>query len=208
MTNLDRETVARCAQSGDLLLFRGQAWYSRWIEYFTGSQYSHVALLIRDPEFGSREQLPGLYVFESTLFEIPEVESGCRRRGVQLVRFEDVCEQRKQAGETICYRRLDCVRDRDFSQKLRQIHEDVHAQPYDLHWTHWVRAKFDIELGQCQDSSSFWCSAFVGYVYVRLGLLHPQIPWTLLTPRRFSSLEDKQLSFLHCTLSDDQEIRL
>ena len=45
-------------EDGDLLFFRGRAWYSRLIRWWTGSPYSHVAAVLSVRFTGSPERIP------------------------------------------------------------------------------------------------------------------------------------------------------
>ena len=38
-------------------------------------------------------------------------------------------------------------------------------------------------------------SALVGYIYVQLGILDKDLPWTLISPRRFSHYEKPRIKF-------------
>ena len=53
----------------------------------------------------------------------------------------------------------------------------------------------------------FWCSALIGYIYVKLGFLNEKIKWTLLTPNNFSSHnKNSELVFINCNLNNDASL--
>jgi len=60
----------------------------------------------------------------------------------------------------------------------------------------WIKAEFQIELGDEQKENTFWCSALVTYVYINLGFLDKTLPWTIIAPRRFSYYENERLTYL------------
>ena len=45
------------------------------------------------------------------------------------------------------------------------------TKPYDLNPLDWSKAARDIEIGDCQKDNTFWCSALVSYIYIKLGFL-------------------------------------
>ena len=44
------EEFTKTIKSGDLILFSGNAWYSKIIEYFTNSKYSHIGIILQEGE--------------------------------------------------------------------------------------------------------------------------------------------------------------
>ena len=44
-----------------------------------------------------------------------------------------------------------------------------------------------------QKTNRFWCSALIGYIYTKLGILNSDTDWSILRPCDFS--EDSQLKF-------------
>ena len=88
---------------------------------------------------------------------------------------------------------------------MDQIHSDLHNLPYDTDPIDWIKAKFNIELGNLQKTDTFWCSALVAYSYVKLGFLNEDIPWTIITPQDFSCTSSR-LIFKNCCLSDEKKI--
>lgn len=52
-------------KTGDILLVHGTSyWYERLIEWFTGSEYSHVAMVVKNPPFFPCKS--GLFIIESS----------------------------------------------------------------------------------------------------------------------------------------------
>ena len=62
-------------QTGDILLYNSQYWYSRLIEWGSGSKFSHISIILRDPTF-INENLNGLYILESSYEDIPDSNTG------------------------------------------------------------------------------------------------------------------------------------
>ncbi len=185
-------------QTGDMILFNGNYFLSRIIEYITGSIYSHAAIIIKNPNFLG-EQYQGTYIIESGYEDKKDVENNRYKFGVQLTNFEELL---KNYNGKIYVRKLNCERNQDFYQKIIDFHSDVHNLPYDTNPIDWFKAKFNIDIGNIQKKNTFWCSALVSYFYVKLGFLNNNIPWTLIKPQDLSS-SSNTLKFIHCTLSDD-----
>ena len=66
-------------QTGDLLLFRGNAWVSKILEYMGKSKYSHVGMIIKNPSFIDPDLEDGLYVWDSSWGYIPDSEDNVYR---------------------------------------------------------------------------------------------------------------------------------
>ncbi len=188
-------------QTGDLILFNGNYFLSRFIELITGSIYSHTAIIVKNPNFLG-EKYQGTYILESGYEDKKDVENNRIKFGVQLTNFEELL---KNYNGKIYVRKLNCQRNQDFEQKVIDFHSDVHNLPYDLNPIDWFKAKFNIDIGNIQKKNTFWCSALVSYFYVKLGFLTKDIPWTLIKPQDLSSSSNK-LKFINCTLTDDTPI--
>ena len=81
-------------QTGDIILFNGNYLLSRFIEYISGSIYSHVAIIIKNPNFLG-EQYEGIYILESGYEGKKDVENDRYKFGVQLTNFEELVKNYK-----------------------------------------------------------------------------------------------------------------
>lgn len=190
-------------ETGDLLLLNGKYFISKLIEYFTGSIFSHCGILIKNPKFFDN-QLEGLYLLESGSEINPDSENNRKKIGVQLTKLDDII---KNYDGDLYIRKLKCEKGEDFYEKMEQIHSDLHNLPYDINPIDWLKAEFDIEVGNLQKKNTFWCSALVAYVYTKLGFLDENIPWTIIKPQDFSCTS-KRLIFKNCILSDERKLLL
>ena len=194
------------AQTGDLLLFEGDAWYSRLIEYFGYSRYSHIGMILRDPTY-LEPNLQGLYLMQSSIVPNPDsAEDGKKHFGVQIIPLDEAITNYKQGRGTMYYRSLECLRDEQFTERLGNAYQIAKDKPYDLNPCDWIRAKFGITCGSVHKTDEFWCSSLIAFMYVRLGFLYPSLPWTLIAPRRFSAFEQLQLNFQDCSITDEVEV--
>ena len=197
--------------TGDILLFQGNALVSRFLEYFGRSKYSHVAMVLKNPRY-IRPDLPdGLYVLEASSNDAPDVEhllgssesfGGAR---VALHRLEDVLAL--YPSGSVFLRHVSCTRDETFYQRLAAAHEEVHHKPYDLNPVDWIRAEWNLIHPLAihpdyQKTDAFWCSALLCYLFHRLDLLEHEVDWSLIAPREFSAQEGTRLRF-RCPVSEE-----
>ena len=188
-------------ETGDIILFSGNYFLSHIIEYFTNSNYSHVGVILKNPNLGDAK-FKGIYLLESGFENTPDPENNRIKKGVQIINFE---EKFKNYKGRIYVRKLHCNRNNKFYEKIIQIHSAVHNIPYDLNPIDWIKGYYKIDIGNTQKENKYWCSALVAYVYVELGFLDKNIPWTLLSPQNLSSSCDK-LKFINCILDKDTQI--
>lgn len=164
-------------QTGDLILFTGNTFISKFIQYFQHNQFSHVGIIIKNPKFLDPSLEDGIYLLESGVEPI-----------VQLNLLDDVL--RLCSKSTVYVRSITCTRDEEFYQKLRDtylqikdtnIFDRITKLDYNLsNYTHYYMC---IPL----PSQKTWCSSMTAYVFCKLGLIDEKINWTLISPSEFSS---------------------
>ena len=206
---MNKEEFLQTCQTGDLLLYNSNTLAGRAVEWFSGSRYSHVAIILRDPTY-IRSDLKGLYILESGSEQVHDVLSKKKVIGVQVVKLLSVLKEYENGRfGNLYYRRLRCKRDDDFREKIRSTVNQTDAKWYDVDALDWIKALFHIELGNEQRVNTFWCSALVSYVYVQLGFLENTLRWTIVSPRQFSYYENDCLSFVGgCTLDPERALAL
>jgi len=188
-------------ETGDIILFNGNYFMSNIIEYFTSSIYSHVGIILKNPDLGDAT-FEGIYLLESGRENTPDPENNRIKKGVQIINLE---EKIKNFNGQIYVRKLHCTRDKEFYEKIKNIHSAVHNIPYDLNPIDWIKADLQLDIGNTHKTNTYWCSALVTYVYVKLGFLDKNIPWSLISPQDLSSSCNK-LKFINCILDKDKDI--
>jgi len=188
-------------ETGDIILFNGNYFMSHIIEYFTSSIYSHVGIILKNPDLGDAT-FEGIYLLESGRENTPDPENNRIKKGVQIINLE---EKIKNFNGQIYVRKLHCTRDKEFYEKIKHIHSAVHNIPYDLNPIDWIKADLQLDIGNTHKTNTYWCSALVTYVYVKLGFLDKNIPWSLISPQDLSSSCNK-LKFINCILDKDKDI--
>jgi len=204
MDNISRKSLIENCQTGDILLYNSKYTIGRLIEYFTKSKFSHISVILRDPTYID-PLLKGLYVIESGSEKIKDAMSGKKVIGVQVIPLNYVLDQ-YDGGYigNLYYRKLDCKRDDTFLNKIKEIVRATDTKPYDLNPIDWIKAAFDIEIGDCQKDNTFWCSALVSYIYIKLGFLPEKLPWTIIAPKKFSYYEEDCLKFKDCDVEKEK----
>jgi hypothetical protein len=190
---------------GDIILFSGKWSFTSWfVKFCTWSRYSHIGMILKNPLF-THPPLDGIYLIESVSGNLPDAENNREKIGVQIVSIED--RLRNYNGD-LYYRKLNCDRNESFYKKLSQVHSDVHNIQYDDTIFDWIKAKFNIELGNVQKLNEFWCSALTSYIYVKLDLLTADTIWTLDTPKEWGTedIKHSSLEFVDCNLDTELKI--
>jgi len=188
-------------ETGDIILFNGNYFMSHIVEYFTNSIYSHIGIILKNPDLGDAT-FKGIYLLESEKENTPDPENNRIKKGVQIINLE---EKMKNYNGRIYVRKLQCTRDKAFYEKIKHIHSSVHNIPYDLNPIDWIKAELHLDIGNTQKMNTYWCSALVTYVFVQLGFLNKNIQWSLISPQDLSSSCCK-FKFINCILNKDEYI--
>ena len=205
-------------QTGDLLLFVSDSsnWFfgpfTKMISWGTHSNYTHIAMVLRDPIFSDMPPLKGLYVWESSWEGTPDPQDGKTKLGVQITPLQVILDAYKDKGH-VFVRKLkrnlhrscptcgQTVDDLFTKEKLQEIHSVVYDKPYDIVPKDWVEAFFHKDSNP-QKTSRFWCAALIGYIYTKIGILESTTDWSILTPNDFS-LGGENLNFVNQNVLED-----
>ena len=205
-------TEMRCKlKTGDLLLcddleYKSWGLLSWVIKFATKSDFSHVGMIVVDPEF-TNVSLKGTYVWTSGISDVPDPEDNTKKFGVQFVPYDHFI---KTYGGKIYVRRIEFESTEEYNkifnfEKLKEIHKVVYDKPYDVVVTDWIEAYCKKD-HHPQKTSRFFCSAFIGYIYTKLSLFEEELDWSILYPSYFSS-ENKTFSLNHnATLTKEHHV--
>lgn len=206
--SIELKNFLETCDTGDILLYNSCYWYSRFIEVASGSKFSHIAIILRDPVY-INPKLKGLYILESSYEDIPDSNTGKKVWGVQIIPLEYVINQYQSSYiGNLYYRKLEVEKTDDFYSKLTKCVNYVEGDKYDLNIIDWIKAGCNIQTGNEQKDYTFWCSALIAYVYINLGLINEDIPWTITPPKQFSHYESDSLTFTNCKLNPELFIDL
>ena len=184
-------------KTGDLLLFNDQTTgsfgaFTKMIKWGTHSNYSHTAMILKDPTF-LHPHLKGLYVWESSWEGTPDPQDHKIKLGVQITPIDEILETYKRTGGHVYYRNVKTEKNLFTDENLAKVHEVVYKKPYDICPVDWVEAFLQKDL-KPQKTERFWCSALVGYIYTKCGVLKSDTDWSILRPTDLS-LDGEKLSF-------------
>tara|TARA_Y100000994_G_scaffold146985_2_gene120257 strand:+ start:7867 stop:8481 length:615 start_codon:yes stop_codon:yes gene_type:complete len=170
------------------------------IQYFSNSIYTHCGIILKDPMINDIK-MKGIYVWESSLV-YNYVDSPGYKPGVKVVPVEEFIE--KYNGY-IDYRKIK-LNHIIYESAINKINETVKNKPYDIVPYHWLEAAFHIDLTP-QRTDRFWCSALLGYVFVKLELLPKKVDWSILSPGEFSSCGDLEKKYINCSFEKELRIK-
>ena len=185
-------------QTGDLILFSADhGFLTACIKLCSHSKFSHIGMVIRDPNFLPDDLKVGIYLLESTSLETTvDIEDHKKKIGVQIQDLRTVLEN--YPGKTY-YRRLMCNRDAEFMTRLSYAHSLVHNEPYDFEPIDWIDLAFHTHYGNLHREDEFVCSALVAFMYVSLGILNKNTNWTVYRPCDFGTENLSDRNYLYFT---------
>jgi hypothetical protein len=195
-------------ETGDLLLFHGNTWLSKILEYFGKSKYSHVGMIIKSTHFDLNLDPNETYILHSSFGSKPDAEDKKIKYGVQIEKLSDVLQT--YPNHSVYFRKVKTERNETFYEKLKEIHTEVHGKPYDLNIKDWIEAKLNLENpipvnSLYKHTNNFWCSALISFIYFKLGWIS-ECNWSLIAPREFSSVESTGQLLFTCIIEDEKLI--
>jgi hypothetical protein len=192
---------------GDLVLVNNKSTgifnaFLNMIRWGTHSDYTHVAIIIDNPTFAEKS-LKGTYVWQSTYEGIPDPQDDKIKLGVQLTGVDDFVDHYKNA--TCFVRRFSDVA-LFTDDNLKEAHDVAYDKPYDLYPKDWIEALVQKD-SQPQKIDRFWCSAFVGFVLTKIGILHSDSDWSIMRPCDFA-LDGENIKYAGDTKLEPVEYKL
>lgn len=202
--NINNKDYLETFSTGDIILFNGNGFISDIIEYVTHSDWSHVGMVVKDPDY--LIQTPptkGLFLFES---DIPtstdpciDIDTGKRLRGVSLVHLE---ERLEQYDGGVAYRKLNWDKtDTEINNMFKIVYNTTYHKKYDInpldlidpivHHKYWIIDK--LCGSDPRQVNKFFCSSLLAYTYTQFGLLKSNTEWSEIYPKYFAeniNLED------------------
>lgn len=184
-------------RTGDILLFNEHpnnilfSFIDSCIRCATNSPYSHAGIVIVDPEWAPK----GTYVWDSSYHVHPDPQDHKIKFGIALVKLEDYLNNID--GKQQLYRRSP-VDPRTYDlftpEKLKCLHDAVYGKHYDTTIGHWFAGLVHAFIPR--STKTFFCSAFVSYTLARMGILHEETDWTIVSPGMLSK-DCHKLSWLY-----------
>ena len=182
-------------KTGDILLFDNGRCnpISMLIKYFTSSNITHVAMVLKDPDFID-PPLKGYYVWESNYEGEPDPQDNEVKFGVQITPLDEICDKYKGKNSSISVRQINCPEKLLSSEILKEVHSVVYDKKYDFYLKDLIDA-IQRKDRDPQKKDRFWCSALLGYIYTNCGILNKETDWSILRPSDFTSEGQIELHF-------------
>lgn len=201
-------------ETGDILLMGNQSyWFSKIVEIYTGSKWSHVGMILKDPVWID-QSMKGMYLWQSGSEDFDDSEDHKNLFGVRIDKLESIIDT---YDGYIGWRHLKLNQPiPDLENKLKNIHALVHDKKYDTNPLDFIKASEYIKETTCMFLSSlfnfrrsdkFFCSALVGFIYQHLGLLPEDTEWSRCEPKTFSSENTNLKLELDASLEDEVYIK-
>ena len=189
-------------KTGDLILFSGTDWFSKFVEYFTNSNVSHVGIIVKDPPMNiinlyNLDKKESTFLFESVIN--PETNE----YGVSLIPLR----KRIQNYDGEVYIRFIENFNIPNEQRIRAIQPELKTEyqhGYDVNPIHFLECYAYNELTGLSQylitlmtnprrTDRVFCSALVAYCYSIMNLLEEDIQWGFVEPEYFESLKNLEL---------------
>ena len=127
-------------------------------------------------------------------------------RSITIVGEIDVILKAYKNVGHVFYRKMNTTENVFNDTIMAEIHNVVYDKPYDILPGDWVEA-FEQKDINPQKTNRFWCSALVGYIYTKCGVLDSNTDWSIMTPNNLS-LDGEKLKFNQGVSLSNTETRL
>lgn len=187
--------VIKELKTGDILLTINKptsvlmSIYDSLIRWFTKSQYTHTAIVLRDPTW-IKPDLKGIYVYESSIEKQPDPEDHENKFGVQLTpirEFFDIDNQEIYKRELIKGSELIT------EEKLKLLHSNTYNKLYDFFPKDLLDAAWKKNWNY-KSTDRFFCSALVCYALHLFNMIPEDTNWSDCAPGDLSSSETSKSS--------------
>ena len=186
-------------KTGDVILFaENSSIFDLVLRTSTGKKWTHVAIVFENPP-----DMPlGTYILEAGREREQDQISGKKIYGVQLQFLSKVRDSQTYV------RRLVRPLDPEQTSLLWSLAKSLDGRPYDLQVSDWIGAikRFEGLEAWEQQTTCFWCSALVAYLYVKVGLLQSDLPWTLVAPHEWAEEGASRLRIQQNGLSEVESL--
>lgn len=178
-------------QTGDIFLARGRRSISRFIEFVTGSRWSHVGIIIRPSDIGIELEGDPPHLWESTTHkDVPDFYHKEGKTGAMLVDLGKRIESNLKDGDykVFGFRYLNVERSKELLTAYRHFIETTAAETTEFpEYKDMILDVIKNRLMMGAEAKTYYCSELAATTMQSVGLmpLHP-VPKSYL-PRDFSA---------------------
>jgi len=205
-------------ETGDLIFFSTNRWYSRLIRWATACEYSHMGMIIREPRSWLNPNLTEkYYIIESGSEPFPDSDTQLYDVGVQITSLKTVVSYYMKGAGKVYYRRLKTNSDKriENEQIICETYNTIKNSSYDINPLHWFvgyKKLYCNLYDKClytkyRFTNSFFCSSLVCYLYVKMGLISENVAWSIVCPADFNTENRYTLQLIDATLEEYIEIK-
>lgn len=184
------EEIKAELKTGDIILFHGMSLSSEIDELLTGSEWSHVGMVIRPEDIGISE-FKRLLLWESnTLVNLKDVELNEAKTGPMLVDLEQrlITDVTDKKDNKFRIRYNTCEISTEMLEKLKAFIKEVHIDTF-------PKTDFDLRseflkgriLGEAVYNGEYFCSKLIADTYIHMGIFTKKYPPNSYEPKDFSN---------------------
>lgn len=185
-------------KTGDLILFSGDSFVSSLFEMATHSQWSHIGIIVRDPDFllnKNRSKLDGLFVLQSSSDHYIDEDEKTRKFGVQICDLMTILKD--YCGKIVVRKLITDKSQRDIHSTISTVYQTLYDKPYNWQAKDFMDALmannhecFPWYDGDPRHTDKIFCSALVAYTYTMLGFLNKDTNWSTFYPVYFDKIDE------------------
>jgi len=182
------DQIANELQTGDIFLFHGTSNESKWIEWATGSMFSHVGMVALHP----KNKKP--MIWQTGPDPITwDPETGTQHGGAQCGWLKDTLTlmASHKYGDAPYWRQLDVERGKAFEDAVIHVVSELEGTPFP-DTAKMIEESLEGQLYIEAPQNNLFCAELVALMYQKMGLLPQKDPpdnW--YDPKRFSEEYDK-----------------
>lgn len=176
-------------KTGDLILFHGMLLSSKINELVTGSQWSHVAMVIKPEDIGINTSDRLLLWESNTLVNLQDAELNKSKVGPMLVDLEQrlITDINNKKDNKFKIRYNTCDISMEMLEKLKLFIKKVHSDTFPKTELDLRKEFFEGRiLNQTVDNGDYFCSKLIADTYIHMDLLTTKYPTNSYEPKDFS----------------------
>lgn len=177
-------------KTGDLILFHGMLLSSEINELLTGSQWSHVGMVIRLEDIGINSSKRLLLWESNTLVNLKDVELNESKVGPMLVDLQQrlITDVKDKKDNKFKIRYNTCDISKEMLGRLKLFIKEVHSDTFPKTELDLKKEFFEGRiLGKAVGNDDYFCSKLIADTYIHMGLLTVKYPSNSYEPKDFSS---------------------